>query len=307
MASAGRTPDEIEAEAKKFKALIDNTVSININLKQTLNILSQQIAEIFGKYPSTDNTVTSQTVKVGLDKKYISLNNDLQILRNNKMIAIVFITYGPIKRQINLLETKLAELEAESRYWSNSGGLFGNLQKTQVYPVVMQIVQVKGQIIQLLQKGIDKFNSIQDINTPDNVSSNRTLIAQYTRKLYMEIQKHQRDIKDLLGQLMFQGMDNSNLPGIMTQSPVASTNNKLVKLAEDTFKETDKFILDKEEEPEVKDKLNFKDADAELEKYWNDLLPGYGSALEHPNKNRNKYIPYKPKFVRKHVKFKKPL
>jgi hypothetical protein len=283
------TPEQLAEAGKYLSDLIAQAWKLFNDVSKTLEYVTKS------PLPPNDAAQLREPLEAFLAQK----NKSERDIVGFEQMAVMFDAVAPILREINLLSFKKTNLDkAISRF--GGGGANGLLQAT-TWPLVWQKIGLLNQIAGLYMKCI---NSIDDKMQSNKKPYLQQFLYQQKSNFYLHGQELQREALDLEMSTMFQ-----HIPGVTPQALMgagggasggggglrgSSLNNiNLIKLAETEEVKEKSEIFSEDEDDTNKDDDKETTADAKMQNYWDNLLPGYGTVLEHPQKNRFKRIKYK--------------
>lgn len=233
-----------------------------------------------------------QALNTAAAARFALLSNQKRMCLQYMTQGVVAVEYGPIQKQINLLNVKEQALAMQVDAWSGQDGL-GAVMSAGSYEWVGQQINIWKQKMQLINEGISKINKVEEENRSDKDFF--AALWKVKDKLHLQVKALRLQIQQAYGKMAFQDVGNSSIPGLSVANPLAATENKFVKVADKKAKFI-KPVPKDEESPEETDengKPLFKEGDQRIEDYYEDFYPGWGKVLNNPKKHRKTRIKFR--------------
>ena len=275
------TPEELEAMVVDFQQ----------DIAKAKQCLAQYAPMFYNSTTAINPGETSGDIQQTKEAKQLQIAKWSQFIQAYEQMANILVSYLPIKKEINLEMLNLQEMEVAIQEFSGGGTGEQMIQSTMWKDILVYIKELEyiadlyGAAMQNIYSQLEQFQ-----NNP----SMAQFLGTWVKRLSIKQRWYNAQAKKKQMGLMF-----SSMPGVQMEQLMAPQssggrmssfdNINLFKVAElQVLEKKSDIFKDDEDEKEV-------DADARMQGYWDDLLPGYGTVLEHPQQNRKKRIKYRVK------------
>lgn len=283
--------NNMQISLTKLNSLFQEQRSKQINTAGSGQNVAPVIKDGVATYPAVNSGQSGQATADGIRFK-MELEGSLLAKEQMELVgffqsAYVAKAWYPIKRDINLMQISIAKDK------KHIADLNGNVvTKTQVGPwIIKNYIPKLQSFIPLYKKAIANFSQFTAglQNNPGMLQ----FIKQKQDSCYKAITDVATEIQQLLVNLAYQGYGGAGSLGEVTMT--AKIKEGTMRMA-DIYKDEEADNKPKsdiyEDTEEVRSNDIYQDdkvveSDEKMRKYWDKLLPGYGDALEYPQKNRN--------------------